>query len=119
MSIYLFLFIFTHKMMMQRIILHLDLDYFFAQVEEKRNPNYKDKPIVVCIYSGRSEDSGAVSTSNYKAREYGVKAGLPIAFAKKRLEGVESLFIAADHDHYKQLSEQIMSVLNKTISNNF
>ena len=111
MSIYLFLFIFTHKMMMQRIILHLDLDYFFAQVEEKRNQKYKDKPIVVCIYSGRSEDSGAVSTSNYKAREYGVKAGLPIAFAKKRLEGGESLFIAADHDHYKQLSEQIMSVL--------
>ena len=42
---------------MQRIILHLDLDYFYAQVEETQNPDIKDKPIVVCQYSGRTDDS--------------------------------------------------------------
>jgi len=48
-----------------------DFDYFFAQCEERRKPSLKDKPVVVCVYSGRSEDSGAVSTANYIARTYG------------------------------------------------
>ena len=58
---------------MQRIILHLDLDYFYAQVEEARNPEIKNKPVVICQYSGRSEDSGAVATTNYIARKFNVK----------------------------------------------
>ena len=41
-----------------------DLDYFFAQCEELRNPKLKTKPVVVGVYSGRIEDSGAVSTAN-------------------------------------------------------
>ena len=49
--------------------MHIDLDYFYAQCEEVRRPEIRGKPVVVCIYSGRSEDSGAVSTSNYAARE--------------------------------------------------
>ena len=49
---------------MQRIILHLDLDYFYAQVEEARKPEIKNKPVVICQYSGRSENSGAVATTN-------------------------------------------------------
>ena len=67
---------------MQRIILHLDLDYFYAQVEETRNPEIKNKPVVICQYSGRSEDSGAVATTNYIARKLNVKSGLPIKTAK-------------------------------------
>jgi len=61
----------------------VDLDYFFAQVEEVRSPSLRDKPVVVCVYSGRSEDSGAVSTANYVARKYGVRSGMPIVLAKR------------------------------------
>src|SRR3989338_1116636 len=68
---------------MNRIIIHLDLDYFYAQLEELRKPGLKGKPVVVCMFSGRTETSGAVATSNYRARELGVKAGMQIAFAKK------------------------------------
>ena len=50
----------------------VDFDYFFAQCEELRNPALKDKPVVVGVYSGRTEESGAVSTSNYIARKYTV-----------------------------------------------
>ena len=89
----------------------MDFDYFFAQIEEKRHPNYKDKPIIVCIYSGRSSDSGAVSTSNYKSREYGVKAGIPISLAKKKLDNIDALFLPADHEHYSQISDQIIELL--------
>jgi len=66
-----------------RVIMLVDLDYFFAQCEEVRNPSLRNKPVVVCVYSGRSGESGVVSTANYEARKYGVKSGIPITVAKK------------------------------------
>ena len=79
---------------MQRCIIHLDLDYFFAQCEEVRNPQLKGKPLMVCVYSGRSEDSGVISTANYEARKFGVKSGIPIVTAKKYLIDIpESIFL--------------------------
>jgi DNA polymerase IV (DinB-like DNA polymerase) len=94
-----------------RIVMLVDLDYFFAQCEERRNPSIKDKPVVVCVYSGRTQDSGAVSTANYVARQYGVKSGIPISLAKKRLEGIDSVFLPVDKPFYKQISDSIMDVL--------
>jgi DNA polymerase IV (DinB-like DNA polymerase) len=89
----------------------VDLDYFFAQCEELRNPALRDKPVVVCVYSGRSEDSGAVSTSNYIARKYGVKSGMPIFLAKKKLESVDAAFLPVDHQFYEEVSEKVMTLL--------
>jgi DNA polymerase IV (DinB-like DNA polymerase) len=89
----------------------VDLDYFFAQCEELRNLTIKDKPVVVGMYSGRTEDSGAVSTSNYIARKYGVKSGIPLFLAKKRLEGVDAVFLPVDYDYYQQISDKIMQIL--------
>jgi len=86
----------------------VDLDYFFAQCEERRNPSIKDKPVVVCVYSGRSEDSGAVSTANYIARKYGVKSGIPISLAKKKLKEKNAVFLPVDHEFYEEVSEEIM-----------
>jgi len=97
--------------MRARIIMLVDFDYFFAQCEELRNPSLKDKPVAVCIYSGRSEDSGAVSTANYVARKYGVKSGMPIAFAKKKLENVEAVFLPVDYSFYEKISDEIMNIL--------
>jgi len=94
-----------------RVIMLLDLDYFFAQVEETRNPSISDKPVVVCVYSGRSENSGAVSTANYIARRLGVKSGMPIALAKAKLQNVESVFLPVDHSFYEQVSDRIMGIL--------
>jgi DNA polymerase IV (DinB-like DNA polymerase) len=89
----------------------VDLDYFFAQCEELRKPAIKDKPVVVCVYSGRSEDSGAVSTANYVAREYGVKSGMPIYLAKKKLENTEAIFLAVDYAYYEEISQKVMEIL--------
>ena len=94
-----------------RIIMLVDLDYFFAQCEELRNPSLKDKPVVVGMYSGRTEDSGAVSTANYLARKYGVKSGIPLFLAKKRLEGTDAVFLPVDYDYYQQISDRIMQIL--------
>lgn len=97
--------------MQTRVIMLVDFDYFFAQCEELRNPGVKDKPVVVGVYSGRTEDSGAVSTSNYVARKYGVKSGLPLFMAKKKLEGTDAVFFPVDHQYYSQISDRIMAIL--------
>ena len=98
---------------MQRIILHLDLDYFYAQVEEARKPEIKNKPVVICQYSGRSEDSGAVATTNYIARKFNVKSGLAIKTAKKLLQNTDSVFIPANHELYESISETIKNIIRK------
>lgn len=95
-----------------RVIFLADFDYFFAQCEELRNPSIKDKPVVVGVYSGRTEDSGAVSTSNYIARKYGVKSGLPLYLAKRKLEGTDAVFFPVDHEYYDQISERIMQLFH-------
>jgi DNA polymerase IV (DinB-like DNA polymerase) len=89
----------------------VDLDYFYAQCEERRNPSIKDKPVVVCVYSGRSKDSGAVSTSNYIARKFGVKSGISIYLAKKKLEGKNAVFLPVDRKFYEKVSTRIMDIL--------
>ena len=93
--------------------MHVDLDYFYAQCEENQNPSIRGKPVVVCVYSGRTEESGVVSTSNYEARKYGIKAGIPIARAKKLLETAEALFLPMNKPLYEEVSDRIMEILRK------
>jgi DNA polymerase IV (DinB-like DNA polymerase) len=98
--------------------MHVDLDSFYAQCEENANPNLKGKLVVVCVYSGRTQESGIVSTSNYQARKYGVKAGIPIIRAKKLLESADAAFVPMNHPYYEQVSERIMEIL-RTHSDRF
>ncbi|MFQ5998425.1 MAG: DNA polymerase IV [Candidatus Bathyarchaeia archaeon] len=94
-----------------RVIVHVDLDYFFAQCEERERPDLKDKPVVVCVFSGRTADSGAVSTANYLARKLGVKSGIPIAFAKRMLKEHNASFLPVNHELYRSISDRIMGIL--------
>ena len=103
--------------MQNRVIMLADFDYFFAQCEELRNPSIKEKPVVVGVYSGRTEESGAVSTSNYIARKYGVKSGMPLFLAKRKLEGTEAVFFKVDHEYYDQISDRIMQIFRGYASN--
>ncbi len=93
--------------------LHIDMDYFFAQIEERRRPMAKGKIIVVCVYSGRTRDSGVVSTVNYPGREAGIRSGMPIAFAKKRAPPADSVFLPVDRECYEQVSSQIDSIVRR------
>lgn len=97
---------------MNRIIFHIDFDYFFAQCEEIRTPELKTKPVAVCVYSDRGGDSGAIATANYTARRFGVKSGMPIRFAKKRLEErPDTVFLPTDFDYYSDMSEKAMKII--------
>lgn len=98
-----------------RIVFHIDFDYFYAQCEEIRNPELKSKPVCVCVFSDRGVDSGAIATANYIAREFGVKSGIPISFAKKRLEGKkEAVFLPVDFDYYLEMSEKAMRIIKES-----
>jgi DNA polymerase IV (DinB-like DNA polymerase) len=92
-----------------RIILHMDMDYFFAQCEERERPELKGKPMVICVYSGRGGDSGAVSTSNYEARRFGIRAGIPISRAKKL--DPDAVFLPVNMELYRSISDEVMEIL--------
>jgi len=94
------------------VVFHIDFDYFYAQCEEVRAPELKSKPVCVCVFSDRGGDSGAIATANYTARKYGVKSGIPIIFAKKRLEErKDAVFLPVDFDYYFETSEKAMDVM--------
>ncbi|AWR98962.1 DNA polymerase IV [Metallosphaera hakonensis] len=93
------------------IVLFVDIDYFFAQVEEVLNPSLRGKPVVVCVYSGRTEDSGAVATSNYVARKLGIKAGMPIVKAKEL--GKDAVFLPMRKELYQEISNRVMEIISK------
>ncbi|EIJ66134.1 putative DNA polymerase IV [Candidatus Nitrosopumilus salaria BD31] len=95
-----------------RVVFHIDFDYFYAQCEEMRSPELKSKPVCVCVFSDRGADSGAIATANYTARKYGVKSGIPISFAKKRLEErKDAVFLPVDFDFYSEISEKAMEIM--------
>src|SRR5579864_952021 len=95
-----------------RTIIAVDLDYFYAQCEEVRDPSIRGKPVVICVFSGRTKESGAVSTANYVARGLGVKSGMPIALAKKILQkDPESVFLPMDIEYYGEVSDRIMELI--------
>jgi len=97
-----------------RVIFHIDFDYFYAQCEEVRSPELKTKPVCVCVFSDRGGDSGAIATANYTARKYGVKSGIPISFAKKRLEErKDAVFLPVDFEYYSEMTEKAMEIMKK------
>ena len=99
---------------MGRVVFHIDFDYFYAQCEEVRKPELKTKPVCVCVFSDRGGDSGAIATANYTARKYGVKSGIPISFAKKRLEQrKDAVFLPVDFEYYSQMTEKAMKIMKE------
>ena len=65
----------------------------------------------MCVFSGRTENSGVVSTANYRARELGVRSGIPIAVAKSRLKDTDAKFVPIDHAKYEEYSSQVMEMV--------
>lgn len=92
----------------ERMILHLDLDAFFAQVEEAANPLLRGKPVFVV---GHSMTSGIVLTANYAARKFGVKTGVPLREARKLCP--TAVWVPADCSKYSDTSEQIFDYLTR------
>lgn len=92
-----------------RKIIHIDMDAFYASVEQRDHPEYQGKPIAV----GGSPQGrgGVVATASYEARKFGVRSAMP---SKKALQLCpEVLFIRPRFDVYKQVSEQIREIFHR------
>ena len=106
-------------MYMMRIIGHLDMDAFFAAIEEREHEWLRGKPIVVGADPKEGRGRGVVSTANYKAREYGIRSALPISKAwelseSARKKGLEpAVFLFTNFAEYENTSARIMEILKK------
>ncbi len=98
----------------KRIILHLDMDYFFAQIEERENPHFKGKPLIVGADPKKGKGRGVVSTCNYEAREYGIRSGMAISRAYKLCP--TAIFLPVNMSLYKRVSGSVFKVIQKSFS---
>jgi len=96
---------------MSRLVMHVDLDAFFAAIEQRDHPEWRGRPLVVGAEPGRR---GVVATCSYEARRYGVHSAMPISEAARRLPP-ETVYVRPSMERYARVSRQIMQAL-QTIS---
>lgn len=92
---------------MERRIVHIDMDAFFASVEVARDPALAGKPLII---GGAWEDQrGVVSTASYEARKFGVHSAMSLAQAKKLCPG--GIFMRGNYEHYREASGKVRAIL--------
>jgi len=87
------------------VILHVDMDAFYASVAELDHPEYKDKALVV-----GAGTRGVVLSANYEARKFGIRAAMPVGRAKRMAP--HAIFIAPEHHRYSEISERVMAIFH-------
>lgn len=93
---------------MKPAILHVDMDAFFAAIEQRDHPEYRGKPVIV---GGSKESRGVVSTASYEARKFGVHSALPMAEAVRRCP--DGIYLPVDMRKYRSVSRQIMQIFQQ------
>ncbi|MCO4338642.1 DNA polymerase IV [Staphylococcus agnetis] len=91
--------------MVERRIIHIDMDFFFAQVEVRDQPYLRGKPVIV---GGKASGRGVVATASYEARKFGVHSAMPMARAHQLCP--DGYFITPRFEMYKAVSKEIMSI---------
>jgi DNA polymerase-4 len=89
-----------------RKIVHLDMDAFYASVEQRDNPALRGQPVVV---GGRPEGRGVVAAASYEARQYGVRSAMPMATALRLCPKL--VLVRPDFQHYRAVSREVMGIL--------
>ena len=91
-----------------RKIIHIDMDAFFASVEQRDNPNLKGKPVIV---GGDPHSRGVVATCSYEARKYGIHSAMPSKIAQKRCP--YAIFVRPRFDVQRQVSNKIREIFHR------
>lgn len=89
-----------------RTILHVDMDAFFAAIEQRDRPELRGRPVVV---GAAPTERGVVATASYEARRYGVHSAMPSRTAAARCP--QAVFVPPRHGHYEAVSAQVMAIL--------
>ena len=87
------------------VIVHIDMNCFFASCEVKRNPSLKGKKIIIGGLSNKS----IVSAASYEAKQDGIYTTMPIYMAKEKCR--DAIFLPVDHEYYCEVSNEIFSFL--------
>jgi DNA polymerase-4 len=90
------------------MIIHVDMDAFYASVEERDNPELAGRPVIV---GGHPQRRGVVSAANYLARRYGVHSAMPTQNAYKRCP--EAVFLPVRMERYSEVSQQIHAIFQR------
>jgi len=90
-----------------RSVLHVDMDAFYASIEQRDNPDLRGKPLVV----GGGTNRGVVAAASYEAREFGVRSAMPMAEARRRCP--ELCHARPRMSHYKQVSNSIFAIFRE------
>src|SRR5438552_14451161 len=90
---------------MQRRILHVDMDAFYAAVEQRDRPELRGKPVAV---GGRPETRGVVAAASYEARTFGVRSAIPMARAVRLCPDLE--IVRPDFAKYREVSQQVFAI---------
>lgn len=89
-----------------KALLLVDLDAFFASVEQLDHPGWRGKPVIV---GGSAEDRGVVSTASYEARAYGVRSAMASSVARSLCP--HAIWTQGSYDRYREMSRQVMAIL--------
>ncbi len=98
----------------EKVILHLDLDAFFAACEEARRPELRGRPVIVGADPKEGKGRGVVSTCNYEARKFGIHSAMPISWAWKRAPW--AVFLPVDMHYYMETSARVMGLAREKFS---
>jgi DNA polymerase-4 len=90
-----------------RKIIHIDMDAFFASVEQLDNPELRGKPVAV----GGSGDRSVVAAASYEARKFGVRSAMPSVTAKRLCPGL--IFVRHHFDRYQEISSQVFRIFSE------
>ena len=88
----------------RRKIIHIDMDAFYASVEQRDNPDLRGKPVAV----GGSRERGVVAAASYEARKFGVRSAMPSVTARRKCP--ELIFVKPRFDVYRSVSHQIRAI---------
>ena len=88
-----------------RKIIHIDMDAFYAAIEQRDNPAYRQRPIIV---GGRPHSRGVVATCSYEARRFGIHSAMPSAKAYQLCP--QAIFVKPRFDIYRETSQQIRNI---------
>ncbi|MGX8678681.1 MAG: Y-family DNA polymerase, partial [Sphaerochaetaceae bacterium] len=92
---------------MGSVFFHVDLDAFFASVEQRNHPEYRGKPLII----GMPERRSVVSTCSYEARKFGVHSAMPSLQAQRLCP--DGIFIPGNYKEYQKVSRQVMDILRR------
>jgi DNA polymerase IV len=94
---------------MEKFIVHLDMDAFFASIEQRDDPRLKGKPVVVGADPRQGRGRGVVSTCSYEARKFGIRSAMPISRAFKLCP--EAFFVPVQMEKYARESAAVFAIL--------